>query len=101
MVAVGGGYRMAEGAIKSEIEDSLKSESENTTSEKRSSRENNHQIEANVSRTQIIWTPRFIVIYALTLVLSLSIESLLTQGWLHGYYPGQWVFQVYIIIVCL
>ena len=98
---VSGGYRMAEGAIKSEIEDSLKSESENATSEKTSSRENNHQIEANVSRTQIIWTPRFIVIFALTLVLSLSIESLLTQGWLHGDYSGLWVFPVYVIFVCL
>ena len=92
---------MAEGAIKPEIEDSLKSESENTTIEKTTSLENNHQVEANVSRTYIIWTPRFIVIFALTLVLGLSIESLLTQGWLNGYYSGLWVFQVHVIIVCL
>ena len=92
---------MAEGAIKPEIEDSLKSESENTTSEKTTSRENNQQVESNVSHTQIIWTSRFIVIFAMTLVLGLSIESLLTQNWLNGYYSGLWIFQVHVIFVCL
>jgi hypothetical protein len=92
---------MAEGAIKPEIENSLKGESENTTSEKTTSLENKHQVEANVPHTQIIWTPRFIVIFSLTLVFGLSIESLLAQVWLHGYYSGLWVFQVYIIVVCL
>ena len=53
---VGGGYCMAEGAIKPEIEDSLESESENTTREKTTSLENNHRVESNVSRSQIIWT---------------------------------------------
>src|SRR5438552_2084954 len=92
---------MAEGAIKPEIKDPLKSESEKTTSEKNTARKNNHQVEANVSHTQIIWTPRFIIIFALTLVLGLSIESLLTQGWLDGSYTGLWIFQVYVIIACL
>jgi hypothetical protein len=92
---------MAEGAIKPEIEDPIKSESENRTSEKATALENNHQVEANVSHTQIIWTPRFIIIFALTLVLGLSIASLLTQGWLDGYYTGLWTFQVYVLIVCL
>jgi len=92
---------MAEGAIKPEIEDPLKSESEKTTSEKNTARKNNHLVEANVSHTQIIWTPRFIIIFALTLVLGLSIESLLTEGWLDGYYSGLWVFQVHVLIVCL
>ena len=92
---------MAEGAIKPEIEDSLKSESDNTTSEKTTSLENKHQVESNVPHTQIIWTPRFIIIFSLTLVLGLSIESLLAQGWLQRYYTGRWVFQAYIICVCL
>jgi hypothetical protein len=34
----------------------------------------------------IIWTPRFIVIFALLLVIGLSGASLLTQGWLNSYY---------------
>ena len=50
---------MAEGAIKPEIEDSLKNESENRTSEKTVSLENNVQAEFNISRTPIVWTPRF------------------------------------------
>ena len=48
---------MAEGAIKPEIEDSLKSESENKTSEKAISLENNVQAEASISRKPIVWTP--------------------------------------------
>jgi hypothetical protein len=92
---------MAERAIKPEIDDSLKSESENRTSAKTVSLENNQQVESNISRTPIVWTPRFIIIFALVLVLGLSIESLLTQGWLDGYYSGIWVFQVHIICVCL
>lgn len=93
---------MAEGAIKPEIEDPLKSESENTTSsEKTTTLENNHQVESNISRTPIIWTPRFIIIFALILVFGLSFESLLTQSWLDGYYPGLWIFQVHVVIVCL
>jgi hypothetical protein len=92
---------MAEGAIKPEIEDSLKSESENRTSEKTFLLENNQQVESNISRTPIVWTPRFIIIFSLTLVLGLSIESLLTQGWLDGYYSGTFIFLVHVICVCL
>jgi hypothetical protein len=92
---------MAEGAIKPDIEDYQKSEPENTTSEQTTPEETNRQVESTVSRPNIIWTPRFIVIFALTLVCGLSIESLLTQGWLNGYYTGLWVFQVHVIFVCL
>ena len=92
---------MAEGAIKPEIEDSLKSESEYRTSEKTVSLKNNVQAEYNISRTPIVWTPRFIITFTLTLVLGLSLESLLTQGWLDGYYSGTFIFQVYVICVCL
>ncbi|MGZ3621765.1 MAG: hypothetical protein ACXWPS_09930 [Ktedonobacteraceae bacterium] len=92
---------MAEGAIKPEIEDSLKNESENRTSEKTVSLENNVQAEYNASRIPIVWTPRFIIVFTLALVFGLSIESLLTQGWLDGYYSGTWVFQVHVICVCL
>jgi hypothetical protein len=95
------GYYMTEGTIKTELEDSLKGESENTTSEKTTALENNQQLESKGSRTHIIWTPQFIIIFALTLVLSLSIEGLLTQGWLNGFYTGQWVFQVHVFFVCL
>ena len=35
----------------------------------------------------IIWTPRFIAIFFLTLVAGLSAESLLTQGWLNDWVP--------------
>src|SRR5581483_6783507 len=44
---------------------------------------------------QIIWTPRFIVTFVLVLVIGLSIASLLTQGWLNGYYRAEWVLLAY------
>ena len=52
----------------------------------------------SASPSKVIWTPRFIVIFALTLVIGLSVEGLLTNGWLDGYYTGQWIFQVYVIL---
>jgi hypothetical protein len=90
---------MTEGAIKPDIDEYPKSEPENITSEKTTSEEETRQAESTVSLPKIIWTPRFIVIFALTLVSGLSIASLLTQGWLNGYYTGQWVFQVYLILI--
>lgn len=92
---------MPEGAIKPEIEDSLQSQSEKTTSEKTIPVENNQHVELIASRSSIVWTPRFIIIFALTLVFGLSTASLLTQGWLDGYYPGLWIFQAYVICICL
>ncbi len=37
----------------------------------------------------IIWTPRFIITFALLLSVGLGGASLLTQGWLNSYYPAQ------------
>jgi len=39
----------------------------------------------------VIWTPKFIVLFALTLFIGLSADSLLTQGWINGYYRAIWV----------
>src|SRR5712691_836959 len=49
--------------------------------------------------TTIIWTPRFMVIFALTFVFGLSAESLLTQGWLNGFYPTYWVLLAHIALI--
>ncbi len=97
---VWGEYTMADGAVKPEIEDSL-NEPENTNSEQTTSLENNRPAASGVSSAPIVWTPRFIVIFALILVSSLSIESLLTQGWLDRFYSGLWIFQLYVIFICL
>jgi hypothetical protein len=43
----------------------------------------------------IIWTPRFIVTFFLVSVTGLSLGSILTQGWLNGYYAGSWVLLAY------
>ncbi len=92
---------MAEGAIKPEIEGSLQSESADSTNEKHAQLLVNPQADTHSSRIQIIWTPRFIIVFTLTLIFGLSIASLLTQGWLDGYYSGLWIFQAYVIIVFL
>ncbi len=47
----------------------------------------------------IIWTPSFIVIFALVLVLGLSAEGVLTQGSVSRFYPRNWVLLAHVIVV--
>ena len=92
---------MAEGAIKPEIEGSLQSELVNTTHEIQSPLEVNNPVDTTSPRIQIIWTPRFIIVFALITIFGLTMASLLTQGWLDGLYSGLWIFQPYIIFIFL
>jgi len=98
----GAGHSMAEGAMQPGIEHDKTVGTETRTNENPDSIvEEKPQVEASTSTPRIIWTPRFIVAFALTLVFGLSIASLLTQGWLNNYYTGQWVFQVYVILISI
>lgn len=93
---------MAEGSTQPGIDHDQTAKNENSTGKDTvATVEEKPQLVANTPLPKIIWTPRFIVIFALTLVIGLSIESLLTQGWLNGYYTGQWVFQVHVILISL
>ena len=47
----------------------------------------------------VIWTPRFIIVFAVTLALGLSLESLLTQVWAIRWFTGTWVFLGHIALV--
>jgi hypothetical protein len=47
----------------------------------------------------VIWTPRFIILFALTLALGLSLDSLLTQGWAIRWFTGIWVFPELLVLV--
>jgi hypothetical protein len=47
----------------------------------------------------VIWTPRFIILFAVTLALGLSLESLVTQGWAIRWFTGTWVFLAHIALV--
>src|SRR5579859_6814347 len=47
----------------------------------------------------VIWTPRFIVLFAFALALGLSLESLLTQGWAVRWFTGTWVFIGHLLLV--
>jgi hypothetical protein len=91
---------MAEGAIKPDIEGYDTSDPDNRMSEKTMLDVQLPLSVSTYSRPQIIWTPRFIVVFSLTLVFGLSIESLLTQGWLNGSYTGAWIFQAQVTLVC-
>src|SRR5216683_5144497 len=46
----------------------------------------------------IIWTPRFIVIFALFLTIGLSADSLLTQGWADHFYASAWVTLGHLVL---
>jgi hypothetical protein len=91
---------MAEGAIQPDIDH--ENEPENSDSENRTlNGEEMLQAALASSRPTVIWTPFFIVIFALTLVSGLSIEGLLAQGWINSYYTGQWIFQTHVILISL
>lgn len=47
----------------------------------------------------VIWTPRFIILFAIALVLGLSLESLLTQGWAIRWFTGTWIFLAHLALV--
>lgn len=61
--------------------------------------ENAPSPQGKADSTGVIWTPRFILAFAFVLAAGLSLESLLTQGWLNGYYTGQWVLQGHVALV--
>lgn len=53
----------------------------------------------STNKATIIWTPRFIVTFALVGVLGLSAESVLAEGLLGGYYPAGWVLLAHVVLV--
>ncbi|HVB20949.1 MAG TPA: hypothetical protein VNG51_03275 [Ktedonobacteraceae bacterium] len=44
-----------------------------------------------IERGKVVWTPKFIILFALTLAIGLSADSVLTQGWVDGFYRAIWV----------
>src|SRR6266704_2273662 len=55
--------------------------------------------DGSTTPSTVIWTPRFMVIFALTLAMGLSAESVLTQGWTSHYYAGQWVLMGHVAVI--
>jgi hypothetical protein len=89
---------MAEGAVQPDIDHEKQPENSDSANPTLNLVEM-PQAELASSRPTVIWTPPFIVIFALTLVFGLSIESLLTQGWISDYYMGKWIFQAHIMLI--
>lgn len=52
-----------------------------------------------VPASPIIWTPRFIVIFALALVVGLAAEGLFAEGWANKLYPWGWILLIHAILV--
>lgn len=55
--------------------------------------------ETSTCEYPIIWTPGFITTFALVLVIGLSTTSLLTQGWLNGYYTPEQVLLAFLACI--
>ena len=64
----------------------------------------NDQLNSQIAtpNTGIIWTPRFIVIVALILMVGLSTASVVTQGWFNNYYSSGPVLMLYTVpnLIC-
>ena len=58
-----------------------------------------HNEEKKIPSSHIIWTPRFIILFFLTAVVGLSVESLLTQGWLNKMYRAEWVLLFHVLLI--
>ncbi len=56
------------------------------------------ETQQTVPAPPIIWTPRFIVIFALALVVGLAVEGLLAEGWANGLYPSGWILLAHPIL---
>ena len=46
-----------------------------------------------------VWTPRFIMVFFLTVVIGLSVESLFTQGWLNNVFKAEWILLVHMLLL--
>ncbi len=55
--------------------------------------------EEKTTTSPTIWTPRFIMIFFLTAVIGLSVESVFTQGWLNKAYNAQWVLLIHVLLI--
>lgn len=61
--------------------------------------QNDEQDAVVLPEEAVIWTPRFIILFAVTLALGLSLESLITQAWAIRWFTGTWVFLGHIALV--
>ncbi|MFL5693378.1 MAG: hypothetical protein ACJ795_16400, partial [Ktedonobacteraceae bacterium] len=55
--------------------------------------------EVGATTSAVIWTPHFIVIFALVLVLGLSLESVLTQAWSNHFINASWVISAHVACI--
>lgn len=57
--------------------------------------------DGHTQNAKVIWTPTFLLIFTLTLILGLSAESLLTQGWYTSLFHDQWIILAQVVLGAL
>jgi hypothetical protein len=92
---------MAESAIEPEIAQSAQPEqpAPDTDRATPNAGEEALALEQPSAQTVVIWTPGFIVCFALTLGLGLCAECLLTRGWQAHLYGGNWVLLGHLLLL--
>ncbi len=58
-------------------------------------------LDDHLQNAKVIWTPAFLLIFTLTLILGISAESLLTQGWSTSLFQGAWVILAQVVLGAL
>ena len=54
----------------------------------------------NKSEPQIIiWTPRFILLFVLTVITGLSAASILTEAWINNHYQSSFILSGYVLVI--
>ena len=61
--------------------------------------ETSPSLPSDLPTSTIIWTPSFIVTFSLVLVLGLSAEGILSQGWVNHFYTRNWVLLAHVVVV--
>lgn len=49
----------------------------------------------------IIWTPRFIMLFVLTLITGLSAASILTEAWMNNHYQSSLILSGYVVVIII
>lgn len=78
--------------------DNNKAKEVNTGLDQKEVNETRQQVMSTTSAT-VIWTPRFIVLFALTLAIGLSVDSLLTGVWSSHLIQAPWLLLLHLLLL--
>lgn len=95
-------HHMTEGITQHDTSNNKETEEVNTGLDQKEENQT-RQLAVSTTSATIIWTPRFIVLFALVLVIGLSVASLLTQVWSSHLIQAPWLllFHLLLLFTCL